>query len=381
MGALLVLVALCPAALASVELSLAPVIGFDRAAQAMPMLQRVGNDVLAVWQEQSGSGTALKARLIRHGQPFGVPIHLATRPGFHPPALACGNTTCLVVWHIERGLQSWRISADGTLLDSTPLPIAPNGSLPAVAATVTGFIVIWPDATGVSSRVVNVDGRLSEPRSLVLPRPSVNRGTSGTSEGQENFAIACAATVCLAVWEHQFRSYAISAGGIDRRELRGSLISSEGMFQSAGNLILGVDLRNPRVAATERDFLIAAFSDRSHRVIASFADENGTLLSTLTLPGGYAGYDIATDEDRYYVVTAEFPAISWITTLTAGGSTPVGLGTNYSVGASAIAIDGGSRLVAAGVETRTDPRFSRAPRIMLYGGDDFRPGRRRALAR
>ena len=113
-------------------------------------------------------------------------ITISDVPGWAPVA-AAGPANTLVVWKDDRngndGIYGARVTDDGTVLDSSGIPIGTGQDLsrPSVAFDGTNYLVAWDAAGGRGASETRQPGRCGarrESRSRVSSQTSHNRRTA-----------------------------------------------------------------------------------------------------------------------------------------------------------------------------------------------------------
>jgi hypothetical protein len=135
--------------------------------QVSPALAANGSGFTAAWLEQDGlSKRVMAARVSPAGDPLDSP-GITLGQASNAPVVAHGASEDLIVWAGNEHLLAARLSTSGSVLDPTPLVIAPlrTGSY-AVAWNGSRFLIVWSNAIDLLASFVGTDGVLTPPQPL-----------------------------------------------------------------------------------------------------------------------------------------------------------------------------------------------------------------------
>jgi hypothetical protein len=215
----------------------------------------VGNgQVLLAFANGFSLTTSLEAVRIAGGTildnpPFVLSTHANDQTG---PAVAANGTGSFVVWNDDRSgsidVYGARVTADGSMLDGTGIPISTatgNQSSAAVVFDGTGYFVVWADTRSGTSDIygarVTVDGVVLDPGGIQI--------TSTPSVAELDPALAFDGTNYFVVWDQ----------GTCPCGLFGTRVSTAGTVLDPGGITLpttGNPLK-PTVAFGSSSYLVA----------------------------------------------------------------------------------------------------------------------------
>ncbi len=170
--------------------------------QVITAVAYAGNNYLAVWQDQRhGYQDIFGARINRQGVVLDTPgiIISACDASKRNPEVASGSTNFLVVWDQytgTAGIYGARISLDGVLLDSNPIPISnvPGGKFyPAVAFDGTNYFAVWADNRSGNNDIfgarVTPDGIILDPLGLPIAKSLSSENEPYVAFGDSNYFV------------------------------------------------------------------------------------------------------------------------------------------------------------------------------------------------
>jgi hypothetical protein len=152
---------------------------------------------LVVWSDGAENGDVFGARVSADGAVQDTsPIPIAVGAGYEGrAAVASDGVNWLAVWghSLPRAVQAVRIGPDGNLLDTVPISIVPENvysTVPAVAACGSEYLIVWTGAVADSADIcgarVSADGTLLDSSWIpICADENVQRNPSITSDGEE----------------------------------------------------------------------------------------------------------------------------------------------------------------------------------------------------
>ena len=183
-----------------------PVAGSTPSTRADPTVAANASGYLVVWTHGNGDNTdaaVAAARVSAVGtllDPYGLAI--SSQAGEQTVcAVAANPSQFLVVWAAPgTSTTDWdilgvRVRADGTVVDSTPLPICALSSLqtsPTLAGNGDNFLVAWRDSrnTAIYGTIVGPDGSLSPTNGFLLGAAASDRYTPAVASLGTNYLVA-----------------------------------------------------------------------------------------------------------------------------------------------------------------------------------------------
>jgi hypothetical protein len=193
----------------------------NSAAQQFPRVAGTGTNYLVVWQDRRdgvehydiyGSRVTSSGLVIN---PNGFFIGAAVDWGISDQDIAANGTNFLVVWRVLSVLAA-RVTATGTVLDTTPITINTSGNYPGVASDGTNWMVVYGDSapTDIHGKRVSSSGTVLDSSAIVI---------SGASGYQSFPKIAGNANGYFVVWEEEKDLYGARVTG------SGSVLDSPGV--------------------------------------------------------------------------------------------------------------------------------------------------------
>lgn len=302
---------------------------------------------LAVWQDWSkGVGTIYARRIAQNGSLLGGSATLVAKSA-QEPDVAFDGTTHLVAWHNAGAVLAARLSSTAVLLDATPIVVtSAGGSKPAVAAGASGFAVSWADGGyfgQIRSARVSANGTVLDPTGIPVPGgtnyPDV--GFDGASfltvfmgataddvfgvrmaptgklldpapfpissgfHNQEAPRVASRLGEHLAIWESSPSGTTTDISG-RRVSANGALLGTEKLSFALG----ANDQLSPAVASSGKDFLMVWEDARNPFAPDLYAERitsDGIVLDPVPIPialasGGQEAVDVTFDGAQYLVV-------------------------------------------------------------------------------
>ncbi len=256
----------------------------NRSYSAHPAVTFDGTNFLVVWNDDRDDSTQFKtyaARVTPGGavlDPEGFLVS-SRRCDWARNAVAAGAGVSLVTWLDLPGgtWEVWgaRIAPDGTVLDSSGIPVAPDSSgawSPSIAFDGDNFLVAMSNANtdDIHAAFVSPAGAVVAPF-VLIQEPHVQYNQDVAFDGS-NF---------LVVWE-----------GTDPYpfEIRGARVATDGTVLDTARLRIGYGAgtcRAPRVSFDGANYLVAWHDDRFHRgdddIYAARVTPSGDVLD----PGGF----------------------------------------------------------------------------------------------
>jgi hypothetical protein len=208
------------------------------------------------------------------------------------PDVASDGENFLAVWtEIRRDPIAWaysvrcaRFTADGTLLDSSPVKLGSTARLqPAVAYGAGCYLVVWYDDGGTSAKRVTPAGVVLDSVPLRMPEPGRSRYFPDVTFGDSSF---------LVVWPTMGYSATALQGTAPLPGIHGCRVTPAGAILDETPLLLVVDNTQapdfPQVAFDGTNFLVARRDgDDRHRCVR--VGTNGDVLDTADITLGPAG--------------------------------------------------------------------------------------------
>jgi hypothetical protein len=155
------------------------VISSARSDQVRPEAGSNGSDYLVAWQDaRSDSADVYASRVTAQGvvlDSSGIPVCVSSQGGRRDPAIASDGTNYLVAWDDSRSapdlsIDAMRVTAQGQLLDSTPIVVALAANDrhdPAITFEGSYYLVVWSDHRTSSYNIyaarVTPDGEVYDP--------------------------------------------------------------------------------------------------------------------------------------------------------------------------------------------------------------------------
>jgi len=208
------------------------------------------------------------------------------------PDVASDGENFLAVWtEIRRdsiaraySVRAARFTADGTLLDSSPVKLGSTVRLqPAVAYGAGCYLVVWYDDGGISAKRVTPAGVVLDSVPLRMPEPGRSRYFPDVTFGDSSF---------LVVWPTMGYSATALQGTAPLPGIHGCRVTPAGAILDETPLLLVVDNTQapdfPQVAFDGTNFLVARRDgDDRHRCVR--VGTNGDVLDTADITLGPAG--------------------------------------------------------------------------------------------
>jgi hypothetical protein len=207
-------------------------------------------------------------------------------------------------WYFFEDIVGARVSADGQLLDATPIPLRLENNSPAndyaqyptVTSDGNQWVVAWVDILwqggigypNVAAKRVDATGNVLDPAPVVLYQHPDN------VFGPILPHLVWASDEYLLVWERAGYYY-----------IYGKRLNAALQAIGPNSFLVTTSGYGPRVAANGTDFLVTSRFNRAHRVTHDGAslDPSGIVLSS---PGGwdFRGPDVAWSGDAWFVVNS-----------------------------------------------------------------------------
>jgi hypothetical protein len=279
------------------------------------------------------------------------------------PDVAWNGQNWLVVWTTERSdwyffhdIMAVRVSPQGVVLDSVPIPIrlenqspsGDHGSNPSVTSDGTNWVVTWQDITYQGSLAYpNIVAARISPNGTIIDNPPVVIYTGETpgTFGPTGQQMRLAGDELLIIWEHSGyftilgKRYNLNLHPIDLTP-----------FPIASNYAY-----NSRLASNGTDFCVVTHDRFAYRVT-----HNGTVLDPNGIEFGFGGAtdrgpDVAWDGSNWVVGFSTVNSFTWkiyLTRISTGGvvlppgSTQVGFGADDQFNIS-LASQGGGFVVSS----------------------------------
>lgn len=279
-------------------------------------------------------------------------------------------------WYFASDIQAARVSADGQVLDATPILLRPEtndpsndyAEQPTVASDGQRWLVLWVDILwnagygkpNLAGKRVNGDG------TVVDPSPVVIYQHPDEVFGPIQPHLAWAGDEYLVVWER--------AGFYD---IIGKRINADLQTLGPNSFVITSSGYGPRVATNGADFLVSSRHNRAHRVTHAGVSLDPTGIDLTTPPtNDYRGPDVAWDGTSYLVVGSGYAGATYSTHF--ARVTPAGLVASTGAveptgddqfNATVASRGGGVALVAWGERDKTDlfPENIRSARLDAVG--------------
>lgn len=199
--------------------------------QERPSAAPLGTDSLVVWREAASGSSAIRARRLRGGVPFGDPIELATARRPSAPRVAVAGEVVLAAWIAGDSIYGTRIDSHGKALDNPPMRIA--AALPelsygfidfAIGSDGRNFAVAWieslRDHQRIGSASVLANGWVGPAQDLVIGSPATGGGMVSQFDARNSLSVVWSVDRYLIAWAHERWSSVISSIGLEWREIR-----------------------------------------------------------------------------------------------------------------------------------------------------------------
>jgi hypothetical protein len=244
-----------------------------------------GEDFMVVWcagDEIYGARVAPSGLVL---DPGGTPIGWLSVCRA-PPAVASGDTSCLVVWAQERDSASTdiygaRVTRSGIVLDPGGVPIARDSDEqdePGVAYDGTDFLVVWQHASPDSAS--NICGVRVNSAGVVLDTTAIP--ISSTPNALANPAVSFGDSVFLVAWQ--------DSGSVSNRGIFCARVSPAGeVLDTNGIRVCAIDSAqaNPAVVFDGTCFTLT-WTDSRHGwnsdIYGARVTQTGIMLDTLGFP-------------------------------------------------------------------------------------------------
>jgi len=269
-----------------------PVVGPSPCTRAAPAVAVNYYGYLVVWAHGKGEATdpgVYAARVDPLGNlldPFGILISasageqtrckVAALPDGFLVAWSAPHGTSLTDWDILAARVGW----DGTVLDSTPLPVctmAGAQNSPAVAANGNNYLVVWTDSrsTGVYGSIVTPDGRLSPTNGFALAAATYEQFTP---------AVAALGTNYLVLWQ----DYRHSTASAYASDIYGARVTGSGILLDASGIPICRRPNSqfqPAVAANANNYLVVweDYAPEGNDILGARVGADGVVVDTNAL--------------------------------------------------------------------------------------------------
>jgi hypothetical protein len=304
--------------------------------QETPAAATIGNVSLLAWREPLSDARELygvfAARVDSHGRPLdAAPLALGSVSCDATfPRIATSGHDYLVVWEDPNGIRAERISADGRLLDTTPVAISKNvitgcdGNQPAVVWNGSSYVIAWIGPfgafTGLNAVRMQPDGTILDPTPIDL-----GRGT--------NFSLLHAAFDGT----NAFLTWTISNNGAF--EAHGTRITPDGTLLDGSGLSLGLK-RSTALGFDGTNYILLSLDPDGLRSVR--VTPGGQLLDfvaglpapAMKIPFDAATHDITCAADGCFIYAISNGALA----ATRFTETPAGLGVTTTTLANVPAV-------------------------------------------
>ncbi len=267
-----------------------PVPGPTPSTRAAPAIAAAASEYLIVWTHGRSDTTDLAvygARVDGGGtllDPYGILISASAGEQTVCAAAANGNSF-LVAWAAPHGNSTtdWdilgaRIASNGTVLDSTPLPICAMVSTvqnsPAVSANGDNYLVVWRDSrsTGIYGNIVTPNGTVSANNGFPI---------SAAANDQYTPAVAALGTNYLVVWQ----DYRKATSSQYFSDIYGARVTGSGVLLDANGISIGTRTNSqfhPAVAANGTNYLVVweEYDLAGNDIAGARVSPDGVILDT-----------------------------------------------------------------------------------------------------
>jgi hypothetical protein len=241
-----------------------------------------GTQYLVVWTDAVAHGNVFGGRVATDGTVLDTPGFFISQGGEHAcgPGITFDGEHSVVAWNdvrdgtVGQSVSASRIGGDGMVLDPMGIPVsnaARSQRLPGAAFSGTEFLVVWGETRVGGSDVYGVrlttEGTVVDSTAIPISPPGGDRASAATAHGRSHF---------LVVWED---------GRLRERDVRGARVRDDGVvLDMPGILISGAPWEQvaPAVTSDGTDFLVAwqDFRNSDYDIYCARVSWTGLMLDT-----------------------------------------------------------------------------------------------------
>ena len=298
-----------------------PIDGPALCTRAAPVIAANDSGYLVVWTHGKGDGTdpgVYGARLDPTGKlldPHGILISILAGEQTVCAAAAPSNVF-LVTWSAPRTTPAtdWdilgaRILADGTVLDSPPLPICVLStsiqSSPAVAANGRNFLAAWRDGrgTGIYGTIINPDGRILFTNGMPISTALNDQYTPAVGALGDNYLVA---------WQ----DYRKASQSSYYSDIFAARVTGDGVLQDTNGIPVCTRTNSqdhPAVAANGTNYLVVweDYDIAGNDIAGARVSPAGVVLDTNAIvvahgPNAQVNPEVGAGEGEFFVVWQDF---------------------------------------------------------------------------
>lgn len=283
--------------------------------QYLPSVAFDGNNYFVVWHDnRRGTIDIYGSRVSPEGiilDPAGIPIN--TMPSSQAyPSITFGGSYYLVVWEDYRGgdpdIFGSRVTPEGTVLDSTGIPIAYTYGYqlnPQVTFGGINYLVVYEDDRSdldydIYGTRVSFDGSVLDPNGFWIC----------TNQGDQQYPfVTFGIGKYFAVWQD------LRISGEFEAIIYGSRITADGTVLEPNGFCVSVranEQEDPRVAFDGTNYLVLWRDERvNHGLYGARVNQSGIVLDPLPIPictsaSSLLNYKVVFGQDNYLVVWEDY---------------------------------------------------------------------------